>query len=614
MSLLEDNIKVLESYQNTLYEKLNNVLNNGSLSITKSIEVVVTRDGNSAISLTIDENQYNLNSLYSPVMEAKRWVKQFDFNNLNIVVTMFGLGNGYFINEIIQKLKKGDRLLIYEPSAEIFLKVLEYYDIKDIIGRENVHVYVEGINGPDLNIGLKQYLNWVNFNSQICCNHPQYDTIFSNSYNAFIKTIQDVNNGIIINQNTNAALSKLITQNTLKNLKHLKECNIITDLIGKLPKDIPAIIVAAGPSLDKNILELKRAKGKSVIFAVDTAVKYLLKNEIIPDFIVTLDPKKSPHHLKNEKCNDIPMFSRIEARPENLQKNTKKIIFYNLEGYTSLLLETVGKDTGVLNSGGSVTTGAFSICKTLGFQTIILVGCDLAYSGNSTHAGGLSVDVNNAARFLETVEDIHGNKIKTRYDWFVYIKWFEEAIELLEDGEVIDATEGGARIKGTKLLTLRECINKYCIKKMDCDKIIAELSPALTKKQIEQIQESVRKDLEDIKEIKIKADQGIDICSRLLNKYNKSVYETDSSITKNKQLSQINALIESKQIYKLIDWDISQDTFFYLSDLYVHVENEKENKIATYDRAKNLYTSITNAIDRIYPMLEDALYNLKESG
>ncbi|MGB8454208.1 MAG: 6-hydroxymethylpterin diphosphokinase MptE-like protein [Anaerocolumna sp.] len=612
MSLLDNNIKALEVYQNILFHKLNKVLKEGTYSKADHIEFVETKDGNSAISLTIEAHKYNLNSLYNPVMEAKRWANQFEFKNLNIVVSMFGFGNGLFIKEIMKKLKNEDKLFIYEPSAEIFLKVLEQYDLTDIICNGNIIIFVEGVNAEDFKLALKQYANWMNFNSQIRCNHPQYDSAFKNSYKAFLKIIQDNNNNIIVNQNTNAALSKLITKNTLNNLKYLKDCNIVTDLIGKIPQDIPAIIVAAGPSLDKNILELKKAKGKAFIFAVDTAVKYLLRNDILPDFIVTLDPKKSLHHLADPRCNHIPMFSRIEARPENLQKNTKKIIFYNIEGYSSLLLQIVGKDIGILNSGGSVTTGAFSICKTLGFQTIILVGCDLAYSGNSTHAGGISVDVNNAARYLETVEDIYGNKIETRYDWFVYIKWFEEAIELLEYGEVIDATEGGARIKGTKLLTLRESISEYCIREIDCDKIITGLSPALTRGQIKQIQDSIKGDLDDIKEIQEKVIQGIDICSRLLNKYNKSIFETESSISKNKQLTQINAFIESKQIYKLIDWDISQDTFSYLSDLYVYVENEKENKIATYERAQNLYTSITNAVDRICPMIENALCNLKE--
>ena len=611
MSLLENNMKALEIHRGAFFHKIKSILTEDKYRNIDGIQVIETKDGNSAFSLTVEGHKYNLNSLYSPVTEAKRWSNQFDFKNLNIVVSMFGLGNGYFAREIMLKLKKEDFLLIYEPSTELLIKAMDHYDLSDLISNEKVILILDEINGGEFKNVLKWCVNWLNLNSQIICHHPQYDLIFKNSYDLFVKTIKDNNNGILVNENTNAATSKLITENTMKNFRYLKSCNIITDLIGKIPPEIPAIIVAAGPSLDKNIHELKEAKGKSVIFAVDTAVKYLLKNDIIPDFIVTLDPKKSLHHLSDPRCNEIPLISRIEARAENLQRNNKRIIFFNMEGYTAMLMHTVGKDTGRFQSGGSVATGAFSICKTLGFQTIILIGCDLAYSGKSTHAGGMIVDVSEAGRYLETVEDIYGNEIKTRYDWFIYLKWFEEAIALLKDGEVIDATEGGARIKGTKLMTLKESIERYCLKEIDIDKIITELPPVLSEEELEKIQKAIDMDLKELKEIREKANQGIDICNRLLNKYNKSIQETESSMEKNRQLSQINTFIESKRVYILIDWDIAQDTFSFISDLYVYVDNEKANKLYTYEKAKNLYVSITKAVDRIYSILEEALLSLK---
>ncbi|QHQ60677.1 DUF115 domain-containing protein [Anaerocolumna sedimenticola] len=611
MSLFENNMKALETHRSAFFHKLKILLVEDNNKSNNDIQLIETKDGNSAFSLTVDGNKYNLNSLYSPVMEAKRWSNQFDFKNLNIVVSMFGLGNGYFARELMLKLKKEDFLLIYEPSTDLFVKAMEHFDLSDIIGNENTILLLDEINGIEFKNVLKMCVNWMNLNSQVICNHPHYDTIFKESYNLFNKAIKDNSNGILVNENTNAATSKLITKNTMNNFKFLKGCNIVTDLLGKIPVDIPAIIVAAGPSLDKNINELKMAKGKAVIFAVDTAVKYLLKNQIIPDFIVTLDPKKSLHHLSDPRCNNIPLICRIEARTENLQRNNKRIIFFNMEGYTAKLLQMVGKDTGWFQSGGSVTTGAFSICKTLGFQTIILVGCDLAYSGKSTHAGGMTVDVSEAGRYLETVEDIYGNEIKTRYDWFIYLRWFEEAITLLNDGEVIDATEGGARIKGTKLMTLKDSINKYCLKNIDVDNMIRELPPVISKEELKIIQESIERDLKELKDIQEKANQGIEICKRLLNKYNKSIRETEGSIEKNKQLSQINNFIEAKRVYILIDWDIAQDTFSYISDLYVYADNEKEDKIYTYEKAKTLYTSIAKAVDRIYPMLETALLSIK---
>ena len=57
--------------------------------------------------------------------------------------------------------------------------------------------------------------------------------------------------------------------------------------------DIPAAVVSAGPSLDKNIQLLKRGAEKFLIIAVSTALKPLLKTGVFPDFIVAIDPDET---------------------------------------------------------------------------------------------------------------------------------------------------------------------------------------------------------------------------------------------------------------------------------------------------------------------------------
>jgi len=607
MTIYEKNMKELELNKPYIYNRLYNRGHRTNRNKLEHISLIDTRDGSSSISIAYQGQSYRLNSKYNPLLEAEKWAEQFEIRNLDIVAAMFGFGNGFFARELLKRLKENDILIIYEPCSEIFFYILEHFDIIDILHSPKVNIIVEDINDNEFKHMLSNHVNWININSQIICVHPQYDLAFIDSKLKFSKILLDNNNYIMVNQNTNAALSKLITYNTLSNLQYLKECNIATDLIGRIPSDIPAIIVAAGPSLDKNIDELKSVKGRAVIFAVDTAVKYLLAHDIEPDFIVTLDPQKSLHHLADKRCDDIPIFTRIEARAETLKKNNKKIILYNIEGYSKKLLNKLGKDTGILNSGGSVATGAFSICKTLGFEKIILIGLDLAYSGESTHAGGFNVDVAGAGRFLETVDDIYGNKIKTRYDWFIYLKWFEEAIGTLNDAEVIDATEGGAKISGTTILSLEEAIHRYCVKEIDCDTIIRELKPTVSNEEVSVVIDTILNDIEDLSEIRDKAEKGKEICGKLINKYKKTLQETNASNLKNEQLRNINKFIENKDVYELIDWDITADTFEYISELYVYKNDENDNKFFTYLKAKDIYVAISAAVDRISPMLEDAL-------
>ena len=528
---------------------------------------------------------------------------------------MFGLGNGDFAKKLMKRLKEDSVLLIYEPSHDIFDYMINNSDISDIIKAENVSITVEGINDNEIKNLLMNYVNWLNLKSQIICIHPIYEQAFSESARTFFKIIQDNNNRAVVNNNTDVIISRRIINNTLFNIKHLKKCNIVTDLIGKFPENVPAIIVSAGPSLDKNIEDLKAAKGKAVIFAVDTAMKYLLAHDIMPDFIVTLDPDKSLWHLQDERCKNIPLFCRIDSRTESIENNKKMVILYNLEGYAKTLLQRLGKNTGVLNSGGSVATGAFSICETLGFQRIILIGQDLAYSSNdTTHAGGVKIDVGGAGRFLEEVEDIYGNTIKTRYDWYVYIKWFEDATELFEGEEVIDATEGGAKIKGTTILTLKEAIEQYCTSEVACEKIIEELRPTLSSQECEVIYKLMTIHFEDINVIMEKAKEGIALCCKLIEKYERNIEETAASKLKNDKLSNINTLIEEKDIYELIDWDIAAATSSHMADIYTYTNDEKADKLSTYQKAKAIYEAIIESATRIKPMFEEGIKGFKEIG
>ncbi len=610
MSFYQRNMKEIERSKSYLCNRLQEEASHTKPNQLEQIEILPTLDGDSTLIIKYQDKPYRLNSQYSPSHEAERWVKQFEMKNIGIVVTMFGLGNGVFARELLRKLDGQGVLFIYEPCPELFFFVLEHYDLTDILGAGNVSLTVEGINDTEIRNLLHNYVDWLNLRSQIVCSHPQYANIFTESAATFTKIIHDNNNRAVINKNTDVAISSLLINNTLKNIRFFLNSNLVMDLIGKFPKEVPAIVVAAGPSLDKNIEELKQAKGRAVIFAVDTAMKYLLAHDILPDFIVTLDPKKNMVHLKDPRCSQIPLFCRLDSRPEHLRANQKRIIFYNLEGYAKSVYNKLGKETGYLHSGGSVATGAFSICETLGFQRIILVGQDLAYAGNATHAGGITVDASGAGSEIEIVEDIYGNPIKTRYDWYVYIKWFEDAVSLFEGEEVIDATEGGAKIQGTTIMTLKDAINKHCKAAVDCNNILSNLEPSLSRQELPLLISQLQQDKQDLEQIPSLAEEALVLCDRLLNKYSKSTEETSGSQLNNQKLSNLNMTIEAKTVYELIDWDIAKDTSDQISSLYQYSDDSRMDKLATYEKAKVIYRAIKESAGRLAPLFTQGLEEL----
>ena len=90
---------------------------------------------------------------------------------------------------------------------------------------------------------------------------------------------------------TSLRFNDLWRQNFQANLNAIQKNAGVVALAQKF-KEIPAIIVGAGPSLDKNINLLGRAQGHSMILASDAALKPLLLQGVTPSIVVNLDPQE----------------------------------------------------------------------------------------------------------------------------------------------------------------------------------------------------------------------------------------------------------------------------------------------------------------------------------
>lgn len=134
------------------------------------------------------------------------------------------------------------------------------------------------------------------------------------------KTVEDV----IVGRNTEIRYSAVEMDNLFHNIKYLCEGSITTQLCDIIPTNIPAIIVSAGPSLNKNIMELKRAKNKAFIVAVDTAVRPLVNAGIIPDMYVIVDGLKPKELLDFDEAKRIPLMPSITSAKEILENHTGK--------------------------------------------------------------------------------------------------------------------------------------------------------------------------------------------------------------------------------------------------------------------------------------------------
>ncbi len=101
----------------------------------------------------------------------------------------------------------------------------------------------------------------------------------------------------------------------------------------------------------------------------------------------------------------------------------------------------------------------------LGCNNIIFIGQDLAYTGERLHSNSstLETEGGNIGMYDDNIyaDDINGNKVRTSFELDAYRRYIEFYIHMLKNINFINSTEGGANIKGTKVMPLKESLNKY---------------------------------------------------------------------------------------------------------------------------------------------------------
>jgi len=219
-------------------------------------------------------------------------------------------------------------------------------------------------------------------------------------------------------------------------------------------KDRPAILVAAGPSLNKQIDILSQNQDLFTIIAVDTVWPILHKHSIRPDIMFTLDPKSKVSWAGQCIDEETHFFIDIGCSPDVVWSHGKNHVFTACNPLISRPAFDMGAKADFLRTGGSVATTAFSMARYLGANPIVLIGQDLALTGGKDHADGYlySYSRDSLNKSLESgfdVEAYHGGTVKTTKQFLFYKTWYEHQLATMDQSTmVINATEGGAKIKG----------------------------------------------------------------------------------------------------------------------------------------------------------------------
>ena len=245
--------------------------------------------------------------------------------------------------------------------------------------------------------------------------------------------------------------------------------------------EVPAILVGAGPSLDKNLRYLARAKERTVLIASDAALKPLLKHGIEPELIMVLDPQEEiAKFLTGVPSKKFTLVAPTIVHPRILDLWEGKVIFYHKFAPDIPVLVKIQKEmpqVGVLTPGGSVLSVAYDLAFQMGTSPIIFVGQDLSYDKKNTYSRAGENDGQTLENVFTSQEEniiyekgINGETLPTLKSMSVSKQWFNWAFTNWKRNaqpEIFNCSEAGIMTDHCGIITFREVLFRHCVKRFN---------------------------------------------------------------------------------------------------------------------------------------------------
>ncbi|MEK9627884.1 MAG: 6-hydroxymethylpterin diphosphokinase MptE-like protein [Nitrospinota bacterium] len=246
-------------------------------------------------------------------------------------------------------------------------------------------------------------------------------------------------------------------------------------------RDIPCIVVGAGPSLDKNIRYLRKACEKAIILCCDAALKPLLAHGIVPNFVVVLDPQEEiARFLTNVPQQGITLVVPTIVHPSILELWQGEVLFFNKfapDIPTLVEIQKMVPQVGILTPGGTVLSVTYDLAFQAGCNPVLFAGQDLSYPKKNSHSHGSDASGKGLKTMVEKQKDsicletdMNNQQLRTLKSMSVSKKWFSWAFTTWKrDNPVVvsNCSEAGILTDHCSLLTLNEAIYRFCRTKVN---------------------------------------------------------------------------------------------------------------------------------------------------
>jgi len=459
------------------------------LPVNASLELIPAKSGQPTASVqTSDGRRIFLHSRYDPIREAADFCKTLHRSENGssdsvAFVALCGLGLGYHIPALVEEFGPETSIVVSEPDLICIKTALEHVNMSEPLKAGRLE-FVTDLEKASLHERLQRHMTMLMLGMVFAApppsrdHHADFHARFRRAltdYAAFAKMS-------VVTLVKNAAITCRNIANNLPAYVMTPPADILRDQF----KGLPAILVAAGPSLTKNIDELKALRDRAIIIAAQTTLRPLLARGINPHFVTSLDfsPMSRQFFDDLEIPDDIILIAEPKATWHVIDTfragGRRRVVLLDNEFARRCLGDDLARRT-PMEPGATVMHLAFYFAQWIGCNPIIFVGQDLGFTGQTYYTRGVAIHrawQAESGRFstlemkewerivrhrpiLRKLKNVDGRDIYTDDQMFTYLEQFERDFARAPQA-IIDATQGGVRKAGATVMTLAEASSRYC--------------------------------------------------------------------------------------------------------------------------------------------------------
>ncbi|WP_027327645.1 motility associated factor glycosyltransferase family protein [Helicobacter pametensis] len=381
----------------------------------------------------------------------------------------YGMGNGVLYKLLLdQEIRR--RIVVIEPELEILFIAIHFIDFSQEI-LDGKLVLCESLddqgvawlfeNDKHSKFYVKTYMLEI-FNAY----YERYRDDFLRINQSFIRAIEH----LVVAVGNDAKDAIIGIKHHIANLPETIQTPTLIDLVLKLKNRDTAIIVSTGPSLYKQLPLLKQVAQYATIFCIDASFPILYQHGIKPDIVLSLERVEATAKFYEETPKEafegviFAITSIVHPRLKKAIESKGGLIQYSYRpfGYTTFFEI---HEYGYLGIGMSAANMAYELIVHSRFKRCIIIGQDLAFGEDgSSHSEGAIYGKNEIkpkGQKVYVTKYGGGGKVESTQVWQMFLNFYERDIANTPYPiEVINATEGGARIEGCLEIPFREAISR----------------------------------------------------------------------------------------------------------------------------------------------------------